>query len=77
MSFCQARKASIQSSNVAIFFIVDLQTSYHSGFMPVDIDWEGLVVGFESRSRQITHFFDRQTGESSRFSRGTPQSTRR
>jgi hypothetical protein len=31
--------------------------------MPVDVDWEGLVVGFESRSRQITHFFDRQTGE--------------
>ena len=31
--------------------------------MPVGVDWEGLVVGFESRSRQITHFFDRQTGE--------------
>ena len=31
--------------------------------MPVDVDWEGLVVGFESRSRQITHFFDRQSGE--------------
>jgi hypothetical protein len=31
--------------------------------MPLDVDWEGLVVGFESRSRQITHFFDRQTGE--------------
>jgi hypothetical protein len=29
----------------------------------LDVDWEGLVVGFESRSRQITHFFDRQTGE--------------
>jgi len=27
------------------------------------IDWEGLIVGFESRSRQITHFFDRQTGD--------------
>jgi len=27
------------------------------------IDWEGLVVGFESRSRQITHFFDRSTGD--------------
>ena len=31
--------------------------------MPLDVDWEGLVVGFESRSNQITHFFDRQTGE--------------
>ncbi len=28
----------------------------------MNIDWEGLIVGFESRSRQITHFFDRQTG---------------
>jgi Uncharacterised protein family (UPF0158) len=27
------------------------------------IDWEGLIVGFESRSHLITHFFDRQTGE--------------
>ncbi|HEY3203417.1 MAG TPA: UPF0158 family protein [Thermoanaerobaculia bacterium] len=31
--------------------------------MPLEIDWEGLVVGFESRSHQITHFFDRQTGD--------------
>jgi hypothetical protein len=30
---------------------------------PLPIDWEGLVVGFESRSRQITHFFDRETGD--------------
>jgi hypothetical protein len=29
----------------------------------LNIDWEGLIVGFESRSRQITHFFDRQTGD--------------
>jgi len=29
----------------------------------LNIDWEGLIVGFESRSHQITHFFDRQTGE--------------
>jgi hypothetical protein len=29
----------------------------------VNIDWEGLIVGFESRSRQITHFFDRETGD--------------
>jgi uncharacterized protein UPF0158 len=29
----------------------------------VTIDWEGLVVGFESRSHQITHFFDRETGD--------------
>jgi hypothetical protein len=27
------------------------------------IDWEGLIVGFESRSQQITHFFDRETGD--------------
>ena len=27
------------------------------------IDWEGLAVAFESRSNQITHFFDRQTGD--------------
>jgi hypothetical protein len=27
------------------------------------IDWEGLIVAFESRSHQITHFFDRETGE--------------
>ena len=27
------------------------------------IDWEGLIVGFESRSHQITHFFDRETGD--------------
>lgn len=31
--------------------------------MPLDIDWEGLVVAFESRSHRITHFFDRQTGD--------------
>ncbi|MGH9399205.1 MAG: UPF0158 family protein [Thermoanaerobaculia bacterium] len=31
--------------------------------MPVQIDWEGLIVGFESRSHKITHFFDRETGE--------------
>jgi hypothetical protein len=31
--------------------------------MVLDIDWEGLVVGFESRSQKITHFFDRQTGD--------------
>ena len=29
----------------------------------VTIDWEGLIVGFESRSLQITHFFDRQSGD--------------
>ncbi|MEO8348836.1 MAG: UPF0158 family protein [Acidobacteriota bacterium] len=27
------------------------------------VDWEGLAVAFESRSNQITHFFDRQTGD--------------
>jgi hypothetical protein len=31
--------------------------------MPLDIDWEGLVVAFENRSHRITHFFDRQTGD--------------
>ncbi len=31
--------------------------------MPLDIDWEGLVVAFENRSKKITHFFDRQTGD--------------
>ena len=31
--------------------------------MPFEIDWEGLVVGFESRSHKITHFFDRETGD--------------
>jgi hypothetical protein len=31
--------------------------------MPLEVDWEGLVVAFESRSRQITHFFDRESGE--------------
>lgn len=31
--------------------------------MPLSIDWEGLIVGFESRSHQITHFFDRETGD--------------
>ncbi len=31
--------------------------------MPLRIDWEGLIVGFESRSHQITHFFDRDTGD--------------
>ena len=29
----------------------------------LEIDWEGLAVAFESRSHQITHFFDRETGE--------------
>ena len=29
----------------------------------MNLDWEGLVVGFESRSHQITHFFDRETGD--------------
>ena len=27
------------------------------------VDWEGLAVAFESRSNQITHFFDRKTGD--------------
>jgi hypothetical protein len=27
------------------------------------IDWEGLIVAFESRSHLITHFFDRETGD--------------
>jgi Uncharacterised protein family (UPF0158) len=31
--------------------------------MPLRIDWEGLIVGFESRSHQITHFFDKETGD--------------
>ncbi len=31
--------------------------------MAMRIDWEGLIVGFESRSHQITHFFDRETGD--------------
>jgi hypothetical protein len=31
--------------------------------MPVKIDWEGLIVAFESRSHVITHFFDRETGD--------------
>lgn len=31
--------------------------------MSLRIDWAGLVVGFESRSHQITHFFDRETGD--------------
>ncbi|HEY1251541.1 MAG TPA: UPF0158 family protein [Thermoanaerobaculia bacterium] len=31
--------------------------------MPFEIDWEGLIVGFESRSHKITHFFDRETGD--------------
>jgi hypothetical protein len=29
----------------------------------IRIDWEGLIVGFESRSPRITHFFDRETGD--------------
>jgi hypothetical protein len=29
----------------------------------MNIDWEGLIVGFESRSHRITHFFDRRTGD--------------
>ncbi len=29
----------------------------------MNIDWEGLIVAFESRSLQITHFFDRQSGD--------------
>ncbi len=117
MSFCRARKASIQSSNVAIFFIA-IRTPYHIDLCGKDsrdsesrrknslsprerargegkdsrdsqsrrknslslwerargegkdfvgmaqkIDWEGLIVGFESRSHQITHFFDRETGD--------------
>ena len=31
--------------------------------MPVDVDWEGLIVAFENRSHKITHFYDRQTGD--------------
>jgi len=31
--------------------------------MPLEIDWEGLVVAFENRSQRITHFFDRSTGD--------------
>ncbi|MGH9440749.1 MAG: UPF0158 family protein [Thermoanaerobaculia bacterium] len=29
----------------------------------MNIDWEGIVVAFESRSQLITHFLDRETGE--------------
>jgi len=29
----------------------------------MNLDWEGLVVGFESRSQQITHFLDRDSGD--------------
>lgn len=29
----------------------------------VKVDWDGLIVAFESRSQLITHFFDRETGE--------------
>jgi hypothetical protein len=29
----------------------------------MNLDWEGLVVGFESRSHQITHFLDRESGD--------------
>jgi hypothetical protein len=29
----------------------------------VNLDWDGLIVAFESRSAQITHFFDRETGD--------------
>jgi len=29
----------------------------------LEIDWEGLVVAFESRSKLITHFFDRESGD--------------
>jgi Uncharacterised protein family (UPF0158) len=29
----------------------------------LEVDWEGLAVAFESRSHQITHFFDRETGD--------------
>ncbi len=29
----------------------------------MNIDWEGIVVAFESRSQLITHFFDRESGE--------------
>jgi hypothetical protein len=47
---------------VAIFFI-SVPNAYHIRFMPLDIDWEGLVVAFENRSQRITHFFDRQTGD--------------
>ena len=50
------------------------QPSYHTAscrrpsrgrlrLMALRIDWEGLIVGFESRSQQITHFFDRETGD--------------
>ena len=31
--------------------------------MPVDVDWEGLIVAFENRSQKITHFFDTETGD--------------
>ena len=31
--------------------------------MPLEIDWEGLIVAFENRSQKITHFFDRETGD--------------
>ena len=31
--------------------------------MPLDVDWEGLIVAFENRSQKITHFFDRTTGD--------------
>ncbi len=31
--------------------------------MPLDVDWEGLIVAFENRSQKITHFFDRETGD--------------
>jgi hypothetical protein len=29
----------------------------------MNVDWDGIVVAFESRSALITHFFDRETGD--------------
>src|SRR5437016_12704570 len=37
--------------------------THNALLMALRVDWEGLIVGFESRSKQITHFFDRETGD--------------
>ena len=81
MSFCQARNASIQSSNVAIFFMISPETRIISGLCRLEIDWEGLVVAFENRSQKITHFFDRadrrrRPGPRDATPRATPSSPR-
>jgi hypothetical protein len=56
------RQSRVQDDPRALLLTLDSEVVTLSA-VARRIDWEGLIVGFESRSHRITHFFDRETGD--------------